>query len=147
MRVKRYLFYWLSVAVSYIFPLIYFIVRFTVGVKTTTVIPMPIIITLAILVIKISLDIPNWIKDWRPSFLKGFIKGLPVIFMTAIFVSLGLVLEGAITELRAFTNAYWEVIGVLFGGMSTGTIFTAFHLKYKEQHLLSQGYTLGVINI
>lgn len=146
MRVKRYLFYWLSVAVSYIFPLIYFIVRFTVGVKNTKVIPMPILITLAILVIKISLDIPNWVKDWRPSFLKGFIKGLPVIFMTAIFVSLGLVLEGVIKELDAFTDAYWEVIGVLFGGMSTGTIFTAFHLKYKEQDLLAQGYTLGVIN-
>lgn len=143
MRVKRYLFYWLSVAVSYIFPLIYFIVRFTVEVTTTKMIPLPILITLAILMIKISLDIPNWVKDWRPSFLKGFIKGLPVIFMTAIFVSLGLVLDEVTTE---FMKAYWEVIGVLFGGMSTGTIFTAFHLKYKEQDLLAQGYTLGVIN-
>jgi len=144
---KRIITYWLSVAIGYIFPFVYFFVSAGVMRQATKWV-MPTLIAGIFLVARLTADIPKWTKTWQPSFWKGLLIALPKLLLFTILISIGVVLKWLITvQLEASFYTYFETVIVLFGGQSVGAIFGAFHLKYYQLDLISKGYVLGVVNV
>lgn len=144
--VKRYVYWWLSFITGYIFPFVYFFAKLGIT-KNATSIVMPVVILGIFAILKLCDAIPKWIATWRPSIMKGLIKSIPVFLLFICLVTFGLVfkymLENQFT--LAFGN-YFEVIFVIFGGLSVSSVLGALHQKYKELDLLSKGYVLGTVN-
>ena len=143
---KRYLTYWMSVVIGYVFPFVYFFVKMGVQ-KQATKLVMPTLIAGILLVIRLARDLPQWTAKWRPSFAKGLLLALPKIILFIILLSIGALLEWIITEqIEASFYTYFETIIVLFGGQAVGAVAGAFHLKYQQIDMMQEGYVLGVIN-
>lgn len=142
----RYLYYWLMFITSYVFPFSYFFVKWGIT-KQRTALVIPTVLLLLVGVIKLASDIPDWVRTWSPSFKKGLLKALPKLLLFFSLITVGLGLQYVLKRQIRFTLLpYFETVFVLFGSMSVGSIFGAFHLKYKELHLMSKGYVLGVVN-
>lgn len=143
---KRYLFYWLSYIISYVFPFLYFFIKLGIT-KTATTIVMPVVILGIVAVLKLCSAIPEWVSTWQPSIKKGIIKAIPIYLLFICLITFGLVFKHILEkQIEIAFTSYFEVILVLFGGLSIGSIFSAYHLRYKEEDLLKKGYVLGVVN-
>jgi len=141
-------YYWLAFLCGYAFPFVYFFIKLGFTDATITnklVIPTIIVGTLGI--VKLASDLPRWVSTWEPSFIKGLVKAVPKILLFIVLITLGLTLKYVLeNSIEVAFAAYFETVLVLFGGMSVGSIFEAYHLKYKELYLISKGYVLGVVN-
>lgn len=143
---KRYLYYWLSWLVSYIFPFLYFLIKLGIT-KTATTVVMPVVILGIFAVLKLCSAIPEWVSTWQPSIWKGIVKAIPTYLLFICLITFGLVFKYMLEkQIQVAFGAYFEVILVLFGGLSVGSILYAVHLKYKEEALIAKGYVLGVVN-
>ena len=144
--IKRVVAYWMSFVVGYVFPFVYFFI--TAGIqKQATKWVMPTLIAGIFLVIRLTKDIPEWTKTWKPSFAKGLLSGLPKILLFFILLSIGGVLRwGLLNQIEVAMYTYFETVIVLFGGQSVGVLIGAFHLKYKQLDMMHKGYVLGVVN-
>lgn len=144
--VKRIVTYWISIAIGYVFPFIYFFI--TAGIKRqATRWVLPTLIAGIFLVIKLMMDIPKWTETWRPTFWKGLLMGAPKILLFVILMSVGGVLQWVLKhQIQLAMRTYFITILVLFGSQSLGAIVYAFHLKYKQLDLIERGYVLGVVN-
>jgi hypothetical protein len=141
----RLLYYWIAFTLSYIFPFVYFLVKLGIT-KTSTTVVLPTLFLGIIAIVKLAIDIPKWVETWRPSFKKGLIKALPKLCLFIILITLGLTLRYMINNaIQIAFSVYFETVLVLFGGMAVGSIFEAYHLKYKELDLINKGYVLGVV--
>ena len=141
----RLLYYWIAFTLSYIFPFVYFLVKLGIT-KTSTTVVLPTLFLGIIAVVKLAIDIPKWVETWKPSFKKGLIKALPKLCLFIILITLGLTLRYMINNaIQIAFSVYFETVLVLFGGMAVGSIFEAYHLKYKELDLIDKGYVLGVV--
>lgn len=141
----RLLYYWIAFTLSYIFPFVYFLVKLGIT-KTSTTVVLPTLFLGIIAIVKLAIDIPKWVETWKPSFKKGLIKALPKLCLFIILITLGLTLRYMINNAIQIAFAvYFETVLVLFGGMAVGSIFEAYHLKYKELDLIDKGYVLGVV--
>lgn len=142
---KRIMYYWIAFALSYVFPFVYFLVKLGLTKKATTVV-LPTLFLGIVLIAKLAVDIPKWVDTWKPSFKKGLVKALPKLCVFIILITLGLTLRYMIINaVQIAFHIYFETVLVLFGGMAVGSIFEAYHLKYKELDLISKGYVLGVV--
>lgn len=143
---RRLMYYWLSFTLSYIFPLVYFFIKLGVTQQSTKLV-MPVVVLSIIATFKLASDIPKWVSTWQPSFKKGIVKSVPKILLFIILITLGLTLKYILEkQIEVAFTSYFETVFVLFGGMTVGSIFEAFHLKYKELYLIEKGYVLGVVN-
>ena len=143
---KRYLFFWLSFIIGYIFPLVYFICKLGITKNHKTIV-LPVLLIGLVVIIKLCLVIPDWIATWKPSFAKGIIKAIPIYLLTILLITAGLVLKVVLTkQIEVHFALYFEFILIFFGALCVSSIFNALHLKYKELDLIDKGYTLGVIN-
>jgi hypothetical protein len=145
---RRILFYWLSRATSYGLPLTYYAVKLGVTRVTepATTIVMPILILAFLGVVRIGMDVPAWIANWQPSFMKGMLKALPVLLLFGMLITIGLTLQYVIeTQPILPFGTYFEAVLTLFGSMSVGSVLEAFHLKNKELDMLNKGFVLGVV--
>ena len=143
---KRYLYWWLSFIVGYIFPFMYFFIKLGIT-KTATTVVMPVVILGIVAVLKLCTAIPEWVSTWQPSIMKGIIKTIPIYLLFICLITLGLMLKYMIEhQLEVAFGAYFEVVLVVFGGLSVSSIIGAFHLKCKEEDLIKKGYVLGVVN-
>lgn len=141
----RLLYYWIAFTLSYIFPFVYFLVKLGIT-KTSTTVVLPTLFLGIIAIVKLAIDIPKWVETWKPSFKKGLIKALPKLCLFIILITLGLTLRYMINNaIQIAFSVYFETVLVLFGGMAVGSIFEAYHLKYKELDLIDKGYVLGVV--
>lgn len=141
----RLLYYWIAFTLSYIFPFVYFLVKLGIT-KTSTTVVLPTLFLGIIAIVKLAIDIPKWVETWKPSFKKGLIKALPKLCLFIILITLGLTLRYMINNaIQIAFSVYFETVLVLFGGLAVGSIFEAFHLKYKELDLIDKGYVLGVV--
>lgn len=143
---KRTLFYWLSMGTSFGLPVVYYATKIGVTKEASGVI-LPITLILFLAAIKIALDIPRWISTWSPSFIKGLVRAIPIYLLFIMLITLGLTLKVLIDrQVQLAFMSYFETVLVIFGSMTVGSVFNAFHLKYKELTLISKGYVLGVVN-
>lgn len=143
---QRYLFYWLSYIVGYLFPFLYFFIKLGIT-KTATTIVMPVVILGVFAVLKLCSAIPDWISTWTPSIGKGIIKSIPIYLLFICLITFGLVFKYMLeNQIEVAFNAYFEVVLVVFGSLSAGSILGAVHLKYKEEDLIKKGYVLGVVH-
>lgn len=141
----RLLYYWIAFTLSYIFPFVYFLVKLGIT-KTSTTVVLPTLFLGIIAIVKLAIDIPKWVETWQPSFKKGLIKALPKLCLFIILITLGLTLRYMINNaIQIAFSVYFETVLVLFGGMAVGSVFEAYHLKYKELDLIDKGYVLGVV--
>lgn len=144
--VKRYLYWWISFFIGYIFPFIYFFAKLGIT-KTATTVVLPVVILAVIAVIKLCTAIPEWIATWRPSVFKGLLKSLPIFLLFICLVTFGILFKYMLeNQIELAFGAYFETIFIVFGSLSLSAVFGAFHLKYKEEDLLKKGYVLGVVN-
>lgn len=145
-KTLRLRYYILSYLIGYIFPIVYFIIKLGVTKEKTTVV-LPVLIAGLFAIIKITMDVPRWVATWEPSFTKGMVKALPKLLIFIFLITFGVALMYVVKErIDLAFKGYFETVFVLFGGQSVGSIFAAFHLKYKELYLMSKGYVLGVVN-
>jgi len=143
---KRYLFYWLSFIVGYIFPFIYYICRLGITKKRTTIV-IPILFIAIVILIKLCRDIPKWTHTWKPSFWKGIVRSIPIYLTTIILITFGLTLKVLLKkEIELAFNSYFEFVLVFFGALCISTTLEAYHLKYKELDMLDKGYVMGTVN-
>lgn len=143
---RRYCYYWLAFLISYGFPFLYFFIKLGITQEATKLV-MPVVILMALGILKLASDTPKWVSTWRPSFKKGMIKAIPKILLFIMLITLGLTLKYVLErQVEVAFISYFETVLVLFGGMSVGSIFEAMHLKYKELDLIKKGYVLGVVN-
>lgn len=141
----RLLYYWIAFILSYIFPFVYFLVKLGIT-KTSTTVVLPTLFLGIIAIVKLAIDIPKWVETWQPSFKKGLIKALPKLCLFIILITLGLTLRYMINNaIQIAFSVYFETVLVLFGGIAVGSVFEAYHLKYKELDLIDKGYVLGVV--
>ena len=106
-----------------------------------------VVILLFIAVIKLGTAIPEWTATWKPSFKKGLLRAIPKIVLFIGLVTLGLTTIYMLKKQIDFVfTSYFEAVFVIFGAQCVGAVVDAFHLKYKELHLIEQGYVLGVVN-
>lgn len=142
----RYIYYWLSFLISYIVPIVYYLIKLGITkTKTTLVIPTVILIILAL--IKLVVTIPSYVQTWQPSLKKGIVLMLPKVFIFLALITLGVAMQYVFTRQFDVTfTVYFECIIVVFGANLIGSIFGAFHQKYKELDLIDHGYVLGVVN-
>ena len=89
---KRYLYWWLSFIVGYLFPFTYFFVKLGIT-KTATSIVMPVVILGIFAILKLCTAIPTWIATWQPSVMKGLIKSIPIFLLFICLVTFGLVFK------------------------------------------------------
>ena len=144
--VKRYMFFWISFAIGYIFPFVYFLCKLGITKQKVTIV-IPVILIGIVGIIKLCSVIPGWIKTWKPSFLKGLVKGIPIYLTTIFMISLGLLFKYILEhQVKVAVTAYFEFVFVFFGALTIGSIFDAFHLKYKELDMIDKGYVLGTVN-
>ena len=143
---KRYLFYWLSYIAGYIFPFLYFFIKLGIT-KTATTIVMPVVILGIFAVLKLCSAIPEWVSTWQPSVGKGLVKSIPIYLLFICLITFGLVFKYMLEkQIEIAFDSYFEVILVVFGGLSVSSVLSAFHMKYKELDLMKKGYVLGVVN-
>lgn len=143
---KRYLYWWVSFLIGYIFPFTYFAIKLGVTKQATSIV-MPVVILGIVAILELCKTIPEWIATWRPCFLKGFIKVIPTFLLFICMITFGLALKYMFEhyiELSLFL--YFEVVLVVFGSQCVSGVLKAIHQKYKELDLLNKGYTLGVVN-
>lgn len=145
-QTKRYIYYWTSFLVGYVFPFVYFTVK--VGItKTSTSIVLPTVLTLVFLVVKLTTDIKEWTSTWKPSFKKGMVQAIPKLLLFILLISLGLTLQVILKrQVEIMMSSYFEAVLVIFGAQALSEIIRAMHLKYKEMDLIEKGYVLGVVN-
>ncbi len=143
---KRYIYFWLAFALGYVFPFSYFFVKLGIT-KDGTKVVIPVIFLGIVGILKLCAAIPKWTATWKPSFLKGVLKSIPIYLITLTLITLGLTLKTILDKQInvAFTN-YFEFVFVFFGSLCAASIFDALHCKYRELDLLEKGYTLGVVN-
>lgn len=142
----RYVHYWLARSFSWVFPFAFFAAKLGITKQTSGVV-MPVIVLGFFGVIKLASDIPGWISTWRPSFAKGIVKAIPKLLLFFILITAGVGLSYLFTQqIEINLYPYYEAVLVIFGGASVGSIFEAFHLKYKELDMIQRGYVLGVVN-
>ncbi len=142
----RNMYYLLFFLISYVFPFTYFFIKLGITKQSTTIV-LPVVIIGVLGVMKLAGDIPDWISTWQPSFKKGLVKAIPKLLLFITLITLGLTLRHIlIHKIEVAFTSYFETVLVLFGGMAIGSIFEAYHLKYKELYLISKGYVLGVVN-
>ena len=145
-QTRKNLFYWIAFACSYGFPFIYFLIKLGITENTTKIV-MPVMIVAIFAVLKLSADIPKWVSTWEPSIWKGIVKAIPKFRLFIVLITFGITLKYIIErQIQLAFTTYFETVLVLFGGMSVGAIFEAYHLYYKELYLISKGYVLGVVN-
>lgn len=143
---KRYLFFWLSYTIGYLTPLIYFLVKLGITKKATSIV-MPVVLLALLAIIKLSSAIPKWVHTWKPSFVKGLVKAIPVYLLFICLTTIGLTLKVMLEQqIIATFNLYFEVVFVVFGSLCIAGVFDALHLKYKELDMMEKGYVLGVVN-
>lgn len=143
---KRYIFYWLSFLVSYIFPFTYFFIKLGIT-KTATTLVMPVVVLGIVAILELCKAIPEWVSTWNPSILKGIIKAIPIYLLFICLITFGLLLRYMLhKQIDVAFGLYFEVVLVMFGSMSVGSTLKAFHMKYKELDLIAKGYVLGVVN-
>ena len=143
---KRYMYWWLSFILGYIFPFMYFFIKLGIT-KTATTVVMPVVILGVIAVLKLCAAIPEWVSTWQPSIMKGIIRSIPIYLLFICLITFGLVFKHMIeNQIAVAFGSYFEVVFVVFGGHVLGSILGAFHLKYKEDDLIKKGYVLGVVN-
>lgn len=143
---KRYLFFWLSYSIGYLSPLIYFLVKLGITKKATSIV-MPVVLLALLAIIKLSSAIPKWVHTWKPSFVKGLVKAIPVYLLFICLTTIGLTLKVMLEQqIVATFNLYFEVVFVVFGSLCVAGVFDALHLKYKELDMIEKGYVLGVVN-
>lgn len=143
---KRYLYWWVSFAIGYVFPFTYFAIKLGITKQATSIV-MPVVILGIIAVLQLCKSIPEWISTWRPSFIKGFIKSIPLHLLFICMITFGLVLKYLLeNSITISLNLYFEVVLVVFGSHCVSSVFSALHQKHKEIDLLNKGYTLGVVN-
>lgn len=143
---KRYLFWWLSFIAGYIFPFTYFLIKLGVT-KSATTLVMPVIFLGIIAILKLCSAIPEWVSTWQPCLKKGIIKAIPIYLIFICLITFGLVFKHMLEkQIEIAFTSYFEIVIVLFGGLSIGSILGAYHLKYKEEDLIKKGYVLGVVN-
>lgn len=146
LRRKKNLFYWTAFGCSYIFPFVYFAIRFGFTKQVTQII-LPVVIVAVFAVVKLARDLPKWVSTWEPSIKKGLVKAIPVFLLFIFLITFGLILKYIIEkQIDANFVIYFETVFVFFGSMCVGAIFEAYHLMYKELYLISRGYVLGVVN-
>lgn len=143
---KRYMYWWLSFITGYMFPFLYFFIKLGVTKQATTIV-MPVVIIGIVAVLKLCSAIPEWVSTWQPSILKGILKTIPVYLLFICLITFGLLFKYMLEQqIKLAFNAYFEVVLVLFGGLSVSSVLSAVHLKYKEEDLIAKGYVLGVVN-
>lgn len=147
----RYIFFWSSIVVGYILPIVYYVSKSNVVKKehasTFVTMAMPIIAIGIILILKLCTAIPKWVASWKPSFTKGIVKSIPIYLVAIVAITLGLFMKKVVDKgLTTVFNYYFEFIIVFFGSLCISSILNAFHLKYKELDLMEKGYVLGVVN-
>lgn len=143
---KRYILFWASYLVGYVFPFVYFFVKMGITKRRVSVVWV-VVILLFVAVVKLSSAIPEWTSSWKPSFKKGLLKAIPKFILFIGLITLGLTIMYMIKQqVELAFVAYFETILVVFGGQCVGAVIEAFHLKYKELYLLQEGYVLGVVN-
>ena len=143
---KRYLFWWLSFIVSYIFPLSYFFCKLGIT-KTATTVVMPIVVIGIFAILKLCSAIPEWVSTWQPSVWKGIIKSIPIYLLFICLITFGLVFKHMLEQqIQIAFGMYFECVLVIFGSLCAGSVLGAYHLKYKEEDLIAKGYVLGVVN-
>lgn len=144
--VKRYLYWWISFFIGYIFPFIYFFTKLGIT-KTATTIVLPTVILSVVAVLKFCTAIPAWIATWQPSIYKGLLKSLPVFLLFICLVTFGILFKYMLeNQVEIAFTTYFEAVFIIFGSLSVSAVFNAIHLKYKELDLISKGYVLGVVN-
>lgn len=148
LKKKKNIHYILAYGIGYVFPFVYFAIKLGITKEeTVTKFMMPVLLIGFIGIMKLATDIPQWVKTWEPSFTKGIIKAIPKILLFILLMTMGLTLKFMLErQIQLAFNTYFETVLVFFGGLSVGSIFEAFHLKYKELYLISKGYVLGVVN-
>lgn len=143
---KQYMYYWLQFLVGYVLPIIYYIVKLGITEKRTSLV-FAVLILISVAVFKLMMDLPRLVSTWSPSFKKGLVKALPKLFLFILFLTLGLIIKPMATRLlEASFVIYFEAVFVVFGSLAVSSIFEAYHLMYKELHLIEKGYVLGVVN-
>ena len=144
--VKRYLYWWISFFIGYMFPFIYFFTKLGIT-KTATTIVLPTVILAVVAVLKLCTTIPQWISTWQPSIYKGLIKSIPIFLLFICLVTFGLLFKYMLeNQVQVAFTTYFETVFIVFGSLSVSAVFSAIHLKYKELDLISKGYVLGVVN-
>lgn len=142
----RYIHYWLARSITWAFPFTFFAVKLGITKQASGVV-MPVVVIGFLGVIKLASDIPGWVRTWRPSFTKGIVKAIPKIILFMLLITVGVGLSYVFTQqIDINLNPYYEAVLVIFGGASVGSVFEAFHLKYKELDMMQRGYVLGTIN-
>jgi hypothetical protein len=147
-RAKKNLFYALAYLCGYVAPFLYFFIKYGLFQKEERMkILFPIVLIVVLGIVRVAIDIPQWVSTWEPSFLKGIVKAIPKLLLFIFFVTFGLSIKYiAEKSLEIAFYTYFETVFVIFGGLCIGAIFEAYHLKYKELYLISKGYVLGVVN-
>ena len=86
------------------------------------------------------------VSTWEPSILKGLIKETPkiIILLIALTAAVMLSKDIKINALIALDNLI--VLSIVIAFVIVGSVFEAFHMKYKELCLLDSGYVLGTVN-
>lgn len=144
--VKRYLFFWLSFFIGYMFPFIYFLCKLGITKQSTSVV-IPVLFLGIVGIIKLCFAIPDWISAWKPSVTKGIIKSIPIYLITILLITLGLVLKITLEkQIKIGFQNYFEFVLVFFGALCVASIFSALHEKYRELDMIDKGYVLGVVN-
>lgn len=143
---RRYAYYWFYFIVSYVFPFAYFLAKLGITQHASKIV-LPVVLLMAMGVIRLAADIPRWVATWRPCLAKGLVRAIPKVVLFITLITLGLTLKYILdNEIDvAFIN-YFETVLVLFGSISVGSIIEAYHLKYKELDLIAKGYVLGIVN-
>lgn len=141
-------YYIISYAIGYVFPILYFLIKYGVfRTEQKTHFVIPLLIAFLFGIIRLTMDISEWVKTWEPSFKKGLFKAIPKLLIFIFLVTFGVALKYVVEQrIQMAFYSYFETVFVLFGGQAVGAIFGAFHLKYKELYLMSKGYVLGVVN-
>lgn len=143
---RRYIYYWIELLFSYGFPFVYFFIKLGIT-KQATKLVMPVVLIGLLAVIRLAADLPRWVATWQPSFKKGLVKAAPKLLLFIMLITLGLTLKYILArQINLAFLTYFETVFVLFGGMAVGSIFGAYHLKYKELDMIAKGYVLGVVN-
>lgn len=144
--IKRYVYWWVSFTIGYVFPFVYFLIKLGIT-KTATTLVLPVVILGIVAILKLCDAIPKWIATWQPSIVKGLMSAIPIFLLFICLITFGLVFKYMLEhQVTVAFGAYFEVILVIFGSLSVSSVFGAIHQKYKELDLLKKGYVLGVVN-
>ena len=143
---KRYIFFWITYAIQYLFPTIFYSIRLGIT-KQKVALVIPVVILMFLAVLKLALSIPSFVASWKPSIKKGLILAIPKFLLFICLMTLGVSLQYLLKkQIELSMYNYFECIIVVFGAACVASVFGALHLKYKELDLIQHGYVLGVVN-